>query len=111
VVGPKGNANPTLEAQRGGKVGNANAVVQRMRGAFRACYQKGLNENPDSQGTIRLTIQIGPGGEVSGVTAVPQGTLSPSVIACVKSRAQAAQFDPPDGGSAALVVPVTFVKQ
>jgi hypothetical protein len=111
VVGPKGNANASLEAQRGGKVGNANAVVQRMRGAFRACYQKGLNENPDSQGTIRLTIQIGPGGEVSGVTAVPQGTLSPGVIACVKSRAQAAQFDPPDGGSAALVVPVTFVKQ
>ncbi len=111
VAGPKGNANPTLEAQRGGRVGNANSVVQRMRGSFRACYQRGLNENPDSQGTIRLTIQIGPGGEVSGVTAVPQGTLSPTVIACVKSRAAAAQFDPPEGGSAALVVPVTFVKQ
>ena len=35
---------------------------------------------------------IGPGGEVSGVTAVPQGTLSPAVIACVKSRTRLPQF-------------------
>jgi hypothetical protein len=82
-----------------------------MRAGFRNCYQKGLNENPDSQGSIRLTIQIGPGGEVSGVTATPSGNLSPGVVACVQARARAGQFDPPEGGSAAIVVPVTFVKQ
>jgi hypothetical protein len=82
-----------------------------MRAGFRACYQRGLNENPDAQGNIRLTIQVGPGGEVRGVTAVPAGTLPPSVVACVQARAKAAQFDPPEGGSAAIQVPVTFVKQ
>jgi hypothetical protein len=111
VAGPRGNANAAVESTRGGRVGNANAVISKMRAGFRNCYQKGLNENPDSQGSIRLTIQIGPGGEVAGVTATPSGNLSPGVVACVQARARAGQFDPPEGGSAAIVVPVTFVKQ
>ena len=87
------------------------SVIAKMKGGFRNCYQKGLNENPDAQGSIRLTIQIGPGGEVSNVTASSTGNLSPGVVACVQARARAGQFDPPDGGSAVIVVPVTFVKQ
>jgi hypothetical protein len=33
------------------------------------------------------------------------------VVACVRNRASQAQFDPPEGGSSAIDVPVTFVKQ
>jgi hypothetical protein len=32
-------------------------------------------------------------------------------VSCVQARASAAQFAPPEGGSAVIVVPVTFVKQ
>ena len=56
------------------------------------------------------TIRVGAGGEVTGVSG-SSGTLPPSVVACVKARAQAAQFDAPEGGSAVISVPVTFVKQ
>lgn len=111
VQGPKGNASVGGAAVSGGTVSNAARVVAGMRAGFRACYQRGLNENPDSQGSIRLTIQVGPGGEVRNVTAVPSGTLPASVVSCVQARARAAQFDPPEGGSAAVQVPVTFVKQ
>jgi hypothetical protein len=111
VAGPKGNANVGGAAVSGGTVSNAARVVAGMRAGFRACYQRGLNENPDAQGNIRLTIQVGPGGEVRSVTATPSGTLPQSVVACVQARAKAAQFDPPEGGSAAIQVPVTFVKQ
>jgi hypothetical protein len=111
VAGPRGNANASVESVRGGKVANASSVISRMRASFRACYQKGLNENPDMQGSIRLTIQIGPGGEVVNVTASPSGTLSPAVVACVQARARNGQFEPPEGGSSAIQVPVTFVKQ
>jgi hypothetical protein len=82
-----------------------------MRAGFRACYNRALQENPDAQGSIRLTIRVGPGGEVQGVSAAPSGNLSGSVVSCVQARASAAQFSPPEGGSAAVVVPVTFVKQ
>jgi hypothetical protein len=111
VEGPKGNASVGGAAVSGGNVSNAARVVAGMRAGFRNCYQRGLAENPDSAGSIRLTIRVGAGGEVAGVSAVPSGSLPASVVSCVQARAQAAQFDPPEGGAAAIQVPVTFVKQ
>jgi len=110
VTGPKGNANVGGAAVSGGTVGNASRVVAGMRAGFRACYQRALAENPDAAGNITLTIRVGAGGEVTGVSG-SSGSLPPSVVACVKARAQAAQFDAPDGGSDVISVPVTFVKQ
>jgi hypothetical protein len=111
VQGPKGNANVGGATTSGGNVSNAARVVAGMRAGFRNCYNRGLAENPDAQGSIRLSIRVGPGGEVQGVSASPSGNLPGSVVSCVQSRASAAQFDPPEGGSAVIVVPVSFVKQ
>jgi hypothetical protein len=112
VAGPKGNASVGGAAVSGGTVSNASRVVAGMRAGFRACYQRGLAENPDAAGSIKLTIRVGPGGEVAGVSASQSGSLPASVVSCVQARAQAAQFDPPEGGSGAVIaVPVTFVKQ
>ncbi|HEU5074269.1 MAG TPA: AgmX/PglI C-terminal domain-containing protein [Polyangiaceae bacterium] len=109
--GPKGSADVGGAAVSGGTVSNASRVVAGMRAGFRNCYNRGLAQNPDSQGSIRLSIRVGPGGEVQSVTAVPAGNLPGSVVGCVKARASAAQFAPPEGGNAVVVVPVTFVKQ
>jgi len=111
VQGPKGSASVGGASVSGGVVSNASRVVAGMRAGFRSCYNRGLAENPDAQGSIRLSIRVGPGGEVQGVTASPSGNLPGSVVSCVQSRASAAQFDPPEGGSAVVVVPVSFVKQ
>jgi hypothetical protein len=111
VKGPTGSAAVGGAAVSGGTVSNAARVVAGMRAGFRACYNRGLQENPDAQGSIRLTIRVGAGGEVQGVSASPSGNLPASVVGCVQSRASAAQFAPPEGGSAVVVVPVTFVKQ
>lgn len=111
VEGPKGNASVGGAAVSGGTVSNASRVVAGMRAGFRACYQRGLAENPDAAGSIRLTIRVGAGGEVAGVQASQSGSLPASVVSCVQARAQAAQFDAPEGGSAVIAVPVTFVKQ
>jgi hypothetical protein len=110
VAGPKGNANVGGAAVSGGAVANASRVVAGMRAGFRNCFNRELAANPDAQGTIRLTIRVGPGGEVQNVTAAPSGALG-SAVECVKARARSASFDPPEGGSAVIVVPVTFVKQ
>jgi hypothetical protein len=110
VAGPKGNANVGGASVSGGTVGNASRVVAGMRAGFRACYQRGLADNPDAAGAVTLTIRVGPGGEVQSVGA-SSGSLPASVVSCVKARAQAAQFDAPEGGSAVIQVPVTFVKQ
>lgn len=110
VKGPVGNASVSSNVAVG-SVSNAAAVVASMRAGFRRCYQRGLEQNPDIAGSIRLTIQVGPGGGVSSVAASPSGNIPAGVVSCVRARAQAAQFAPPDGGSAVINVPVSFVKQ
>ncbi len=109
VKGPVGNAS-VGGLSGGGNVSDASRVIAGMRATFRACYQRELASNPDAEGAIRLTIRIGPGGEVQGVTAASTGNLG-SAVGCVQSRAAAAQFAPPEGGTAVITVPVTFVKQ
>ncbi|HEX4477048.1 MAG TPA: AgmX/PglI C-terminal domain-containing protein [Polyangiaceae bacterium] len=111
VQGPKGNASTGAATNSGGIVSNAARVVAGMRAGFRNCYNRALAQNPDAEGKIGLSIRVGPGGEVQGVGASPSGNLPDSVVSCVKARAQAAQFDPPQGGLAVIQVPVTFVKQ
>ncbi len=111
VKGPTGNASVGGTSVAGGAVSNASRVVARMRAGFRACYNRGLNENPDISGRINLVLRIGPGGEVSSVSASKSGNLPSSVVACVKARAQSGRFSPPEGGASAISVPVTFVAQ
>jgi hypothetical protein len=110
VKGPQGNANVSSSVSVG-SVSNAQSVIAGMRAGFRRCYQQALDQNPDIQGSIKLTIRVGPGGEVSGVSSSTTGNLPPSVVSCVQARARAGQFAPPDGGSAVVQAPVTFVKQ
>lgn len=111
VAGPKGSAAVGGADVAGGSVGNASSVVARMSAGFRACYNRGLSTNPDAGGKITLKIRVGPGGEVTGVAASSSGNLPDGVVSCVKARAQAARFSPPEGGGAVITVPVTFVKQ
>lgn len=110
VQGPRGTANVAGARPIVGSVSNAQAVVAGMRAGFRNCYQRELNNNPEAAGRIDLTITVGPGGEVQSVQAAPSGNLG-SAVGCVRARAAAAQFAPPEGGQAVIQVPVTFVKQ
>jgi hypothetical protein len=111
VKGPSGNA--TIDEQRvsGGAISDARSVVAGMRPGFKACYQRGLAANPDSQGKITLTLRVGPGGEVQSASAATSGDIAAEVLDCVKQRAMAARFAPPEGGMAVVQVPVTFVRQ
>jgi hypothetical protein len=111
VKGPRGSAAVGGANVSGGMVSNASAVVAGMRAGFRSCYQRSLQDNPGIEGRIQLSIRVGPGGEVIGVNAAPSGNLPGSVVECVKQRARSGQFDPPQGGAATIVVPVTFVAQ
>lgn len=111
VSGPRAVTTIAPLSTSGGALSNAARVVAGMRAGFRACYQRGLAENPDAAGGIKLTIRVGPGGEVLSVAASPSGNIPAMVLNCVQARARAAQFDPPEGGAAVVSVPVTFIKQ
>ncbi len=110
VKGPTGSASVGGAAVSGGSVADAASVVSRMAAGFRSCYNKGLAEDPEMKGSVRITAKIGPNGEVLSASA-SGGGLSGTVISCVQRRVQSAQFAPPSGGGATVVIPVTFVSQ
>lgn len=111
VKGPTGNAHVGGAAVSGGSVANASSVVAGMSAGFRRCYNKGLQEDPTMKGSVRITARIGPNGEVLSATPSGGSGLSGTVISCVVARVQSAQFAPPEGGGATVVIPVTFVSQ
>ena len=112
VPGLKGSAVVGGAAVSGGSVSNAARVVAGMRAGFRNCYQRGLALDPTAQGSLRLTIQVGSTGQVTNVTTSGvTGGLPAAVVACVVARARAAQFDAPQGGTATIAVPVSFVSE
>lgn len=110
VKGPTGNAQIGGAAVLGGAVANASAVVAGMSAGFRRCYNRGLAEDPNMKGSVRITAKIGPNGEVLSATPSASG-LSGTVVGCVVARVQSAQFAPPEGGGATITIPVTFVSQ
>jgi outer membrane biosynthesis protein TonB len=111
VKGPRGSASMGDASVAGGSVSDASRVVAQMRAGFRACYNRGLAENPDIEGKIQLSIKVGPTGQVTSVAATKTGSLPESVVECVKARANSANFSAPQGGAAVVQVPVSFVKQ
>jgi len=111
VKGPTGSVGVGGAAVSGGNVANASSVVAGMAAGFRRCYNRGLQENPDMKGTVRITAKIGPNGEVQGASPSGGGNLSGTVISCVAARVASAQFSPPDGGGATIVIPVSFAPQ
>lgn len=94
-----------------GEVGSPQNVIARMGPDFRRCYNSGLATNPAMKGSLRVTARIGPDGKVVVANASGGNGLSQEVIACVTRRVKSAQFAPPDGGGATIVVPVSFVGQ
>lgn len=111
VKGPVGSASVGGASVSGGSVANASSVVAGMAAGFRRCYNNGLKEDPNMKGSVRVTARIGPNGEVLGASASGGGGLSGSVVGCVQARVASAQFSPPEGGGATIVIPVTFVSQ
>ena len=57
-----------------------------IRPAMRACFQRALTQNPEApDGTVTLTITVGPNGEVQGVSASAT-TLDASDVACMRQK-------------------------
>lgn len=108
--GPKASVQVTSRVKAGSVSDTAQAVGS-MGPGFRRCYRRAVEQAPDQAGAITLTLRIGPGGEVSSVAAAVSGNLSSAVVECVKGVARGGQFNPPDGGSAVIDVPLSFVQQ
>jgi hypothetical protein len=89
---------------QGATVANAKRVVAGMGAGFRNCYQRGLADNENMAGVLLLSLAVGPRGVVVDANVKQKGqAISAGVKDCIAARAQAAQFDPPEGASSAQI--------
>jgi hypothetical protein len=111
-AGPKARVAVALASTAGGAVANAASVIAWTAAGMRRCYTRELSQNPGAAtGSVRFGVKIGATGEVVSVSAGSGHSVAPAVVGCAQARLQSAQFTPPGGGSAALVVDVLFDKE
>jgi hypothetical protein len=82
-------------------------------GDLHACYRRALQEDPTQQGSLRVIVTVGPGGEViSAKAGAVLGNLSHGLIACVLAQVRArARFAPDSPEGAVAVMPLSFIPQ
>lgn len=106
-----GANGPSWSVQASGNLANAREVVAGMAEAFKRCYNRALQDDPNVMGRARLTAKIGPDGRVVSVSPSTVAGLPGNMVVCVMMVVKSAQFGVPNGGGATIVIPVSFVTQ
>lgn len=102
----------------GGSVGDAEgelpkpvikAYIATKMGAIKACYQKGLQANPDLSGKVKVAFLIQPNGSVVGSRIDESGLNNSSVEDCILANLKTWKFpQAKGGGSTKVVYPFSF---
>jgi hypothetical protein len=111
VKAPDGTAHLDPIVRRAGNVPNADHTVAGLKASYRRCYMRGLETAPDAEGSVELSVKIGANGEVASVSANGGAHLGSEIVGCLVKRTSEAHFDPPQGSSATVVIPITFALQ
>ncbi len=108
-----GSAAPSSSgaSSSGSAVGSAAKVVASMAPLFRRCYQEGLTCDREMVGSVRISARVAADGSVAEAAPVAATGLSRGVIDCMAEAVKSKRFDRPEGGSATLVIPVSFFPQ
>lgn len=102
---------PAQRCSTNGQVANAGRVVASLGPGFRRCYNATLREDVNAAGSVRLMARIGAQGEVLHVRTLTPASYVASMVTCPMAHLLTARFEPPQGGGATIVVPVTFTSR
>jgi len=78
----------------------ANRVTSAMRGSFRSCFRRALEQNEDAPPTTKVDVVLLVNADGSVESAAVEGKRDPGLsqfFYCLTARATAARFDPPPG--------------
>jgi hypothetical protein len=82
-------------------------IVRQNFGRFRLCYENGLRNNPNLQGTVHVQFVIGRDGSVSNVGG-GGGMPDSGVVSCVTRAFYGLSFPAPEGGIVRVGYPIQF---
>jgi hypothetical protein len=102
---------PTVEfgpAKTFPPVSGVERVIAGLRPAFRRCYARALQRDPNVAGPVTLEAKLGPKGEIVGVKTNGAKGLPAELLSCISAALTAASFGAPPGGSATLTMPLNL---
>jgi hypothetical protein len=83
-------------------------IVRQNFGRFRACYEKGLQQNPALSGRVATRFVIDRGGAVASAEDGGSSMADPAVVSCVVRSFRGISFPQPEGGVVTVTYPITF---
>src|SRR5262245_27943153 len=100
VISPEVSANvaepdPPGELSMLTDKGPHGRTLKLLAPAFRRCFQRALEDDPNMEGKVKLRVNLGPKGEVTNVTPSHRVGLSKEMVACCARAAATKTFDPP----------------
>ncbi len=78
--------------------------IRRKMGAIKACYQKGLQSNPNLSGKVEVLFLIQPSGAIMGAKVKDSSLNSPSVEGCILTNVKSWKFPRAKGGGTTRVL-------
>jgi hypothetical protein len=83
-------------------------IVRVHIGAFRRCYEYGLQHDPALRGKVKVTFVIGLDGNVTGAADDKSDLPDKGVVSCVVSEFAKLTFPSPKGGVVRVTYPIDF---
>ncbi|MDI1444907.1 AgmX/PglI C-terminal domain-containing protein [Polyangium sp. 6x1] len=107
---PKADVIGALDAPEGKlEPAEIQKVIRGNFKALRACYEEGLQKNPNLEGRIGIRFVIGKDGKPGSISEDTQSTLpDPDVVKCVLAAVETLTFPAPEGGVVKVVYPIMF---
>ena len=104
-----GGPNPCSKECTGSPSGGLQSALAGRAAQSRGCYETALRNNSTLEGTMTVSVRVGPGGAVCSARVVSDGLHDPGVTNCVINKFAGAQLPPPQGGCAEVNVPLRFM--
>jgi len=77
-------------------------LLMRMT-AFKFCYAKALEKNPDVAGKLTVSFTVSPEGNVGSIEAESAFFKDDLLLSCIKAKIMSIKFEPPSDGKPAKV--------
>jgi TonB family protein len=103
--------SPCACAQKGDASGALKSALSARGQSAYGCYKRAL-QRAEVSGSMTVSVQIGPGGQVCSASVVNDTVNSGEVTSCVLGRFRGQSFPPPSGGCVQVNIPISFaIKQ
>lgn len=103
--------NPCAKECTGTATSALQSALSGRASQSRSCYEKALSSNATLEGTLTVSVKVGPTGQVCGAHVVSDGLHDPGVSNCVVNRFMSSTFPAPQGGCAEVNVPLRFKRK